>query len=44
MNPGQDGQVMISPRRGAVFCSIANGIMEGWKNGILGIKTDDDFI
>jgi hypothetical protein len=30
---------LISPRRGGVYLEAPNGIMEWWKNGILGMKS-----
>ena len=36
-NPGPEDQALISPQRGGVCRQLTNGIMEWWKNGILGM-------
>jgi hypothetical protein len=38
-NPGPEDQVLISPQGGGVCRQITYGIMEWWKNGILGTKS-----
>jgi hypothetical protein len=37
--PGPESQALISPNTGGVCRYITNGIMEWWKNGIMGIKS-----
>lgn len=45
-NPGPEDQALFSLQMGAVNRQITNGMMECWKNGILGMKNGrcPDFI
>jgi mono/diheme cytochrome c family protein len=38
-NPSPEGPALISPHRGGVYLETSNGMMEWWKNGILGTKS-----